>query len=272
MLTFLCISVASYVLVCVVAYAAQRSLVFFPGPPPRATPKDARLDYDEVSLETSDGERLHAWYIRPEGTRDAPPRGAVLVCHGNAGTIGDRLHLARAFADMRLAVLLFDYRGYGKSSGTPSERGLYLDADSAYRELTSARGFAPERIVAYGESLGGAVAIELALRERVAALIVESSFTSLADVGAKHYAWLPVRWITRYRFDSIGKIARVAPPKLFAHSRADEIIPFEQGLALFEEAREPKEFLETSGLHGVGGFSTSAHDAALVRAFIDRVL
>jgi uncharacterized protein len=263
-LTFLCVAAALYALVCIAAYSAQSRLVFFPGPAPRTTPAAAHLVYEDLELETSDGERLHAWLIRPA----TPAKAAVLVCHGNAGSIADRLHLAAEFVRMELAVLLFDYRGYGGSSGAPSERGVYLDAEAAYGRLTTALGFAPERTIVYGESLGGAVAIELALREKIAALIVEDTFSSLADVGARHYPWLPVRWITRYRFASIEKVPEIAAPKLFMHSPEDEIVPFEQGRALFEAAREPKQFLETTGGHNGGGFGLRPEHLAQVRAFI----
>jgi hypothetical protein len=208
---------------------------------------------------------LHAWFIRPQET----PKSAILVCHGNAGTIEDRLHLAQAFARMDLAVLLFDYRGYGGSSGSPSEAGLYSDAEAAYAHLIGARSFAPEHLIVYGESLGGAVAIELATREKIAALIVEDTFTSLADTGARHYPWLPVRWLTRYHFDSLAKIARIEVPKLFIHSREDEIVPFEHGRALFEAARDPKQFLATNGGHNSGGFTGIPGDVAQVEAFVD---
>lgn len=265
MLTFVSLCAVSYAALCLVAYLAQAKLVFLPGPAPRTNPGAVGLAFDEVSLDTADGEKLDAWFIRPLGT----PTAAVLVCHGNAGSIEDRLHLAQAFTAMGLAVLMFDYRGYGRSSGSPSEEGLYADARTARLHLIESRGFAPEQVIAYGESLGGAVAIELAAEERVGALIVEDTFTSLADAGARHYPWLPVRWLSRYRFDSLAKVASLSLPKLFIHSREDEIVPFEQGRALFEAAHEPKQFLATGGSHNAGGFAVRTGDVARVRAFVD---
>jgi fermentation-respiration switch protein FrsA (DUF1100 family) len=278
-LIFVCISAALYLLVCAAAYMAQAKLVFFPGPPPRLTPAAIGLSYEDAQLTTRDGEQLHAWFIGPLPTPPArtpnertpterTPNCAILVCHGNAGSIEDRLHLAEAFSQMDLAVLLFDYRGYGGSSGAPTEEGLYADAEAAYAYLTTARGFPPDRVIVYGESMGGAVAIELAASQKTAALIVEDTFTSLADTGARHYPWLPVRWLTRFRFDSLAKVGHIEAPKLFIHSRDDEIVPYELGRALFEAAREPKQFLATSGSHNSGGFTIGKADVARVAEFV----
>jgi fermentation-respiration switch protein FrsA (DUF1100 family) len=257
---------AIYAAVCLAAYLAQASLVFFPGPPPRATPAAAGLAFDDVELATRDGERLHGWLVRPKAAHEA----LVLVCHGNAGNIEDRLHLASAFVQMGHAVLLFDFRGYGGSSGRPSEEGLYADAECAYDCAVHTLGFAPAQIVAYGESLGGAVAIELARRREVAALVVEEAFTSLPDVGAIHYRWLPVRWLSRYRFDSIAKVPAIDAPTLVIHSPDDEIVPFEQGRALFEAARAPKRFLATAGSHNAGGFTQRVEWRGEVQSWIAR--
>jgi fermentation-respiration switch protein FrsA (DUF1100 family) len=271
---------ALYALVCLVVYLAQVKLVFFPGPPPSRTPADAGLAFDAWTIATSDGERLDAWLVRAPGAAPGvssgvsprgAARGALLFCHGNAGTIENRLDRAQAFARMGLDVLLFDYRGYGRSSGKPTEDGVYLDADSAYDALVAA-GFGPERIVAYGESLGGAVAIDIAARRKVAALIVEDSFTSLADMAAELYRWLPARLLARIRFDSIAKVSRVNAPILVVHSPADGLVPFEHGKRLFEAAREPKTLLVTSGGHGEGGFLRRAEWIDSVNAFLASAL
>ena len=259
---------ALYAIVCLVVYLAQEKLVFFPGPPPSRTPADAGLAFEPWTLATSDGERLDAWLVR---TSRSASRGAILFCHGNAGSIEDRLDRAQAFARMRLDVLLFDYRGYGRSSGKPTEDGTYRDADSAYDALVAA-GFGPERIVAYGESLGGAVAIDLASRRKVAAVIVEDAFTSLADIGARVYRWLPARLLARIRYDSISKLSRVSAPILIVHSPGDALVPFEHGQRLFEGAREPKKMLVTSGGHGDGGFLQRAEWIDAVDAFLENAL
>ena len=267
-LIFVYVCAALYAAVCLVAYLAQASLVFFPGAPPRATPAASGLAFEDLEIATRDGERLHAWLVRPSGAHDS----LVIVCHGNAGNIEDRLHVASAFARMGHAVLMFDYRGYGGSSGRPSEEGLYTDAESAYDCAVEKLGFAPARIVVYGESLGGAVAIELARRRKVAALVVEESFTSLPDVGAIHYRWLPVRWLSRYEFDSIRKVGAIDAPLLVMHSPGDEIVPFEQGRALADAAHGPKQFLATEGSHNAGGFTQRVQWQSEVQSWIELAL
>jgi fermentation-respiration switch protein FrsA (DUF1100 family) len=154
------------------------------------------------------------------------------------------------FHDLGLNVFIFDYRGYGQSKGSPSEQGLYRDADAAYHYLI-ARGIPSERIIGYGESLGGAVIIDLASRQPMKALIVESAFTSVMEMAAVHYPFIP-QCILSSRFDSKEKIARVGIPKLIIHSEDDEIVPFWLGESLFEAAEPPKAFLKISGSHNDG--------------------
>lgn len=260
----LCLLAVGYAALCLLAFVFQARLVYFPGPAPRLDPATLGLAHRDVELVTADGERLHAWFFPRAG---AP--GAVLVCHGNAGSLEQRIELARAFLGLGWAVLLFDYRGYGKSTGSPSEEGTYRDAEAAHACLTVAEGFAPERVVLYGESLGAAVALELALRRASAALIAESGFTSLPDMAAEVYPFLPVRWLARIRYDNLGKIARLGVPLLLVHSPADEIVPVAQAERLFAAAREPKRLLLTGGGHNDGGFTRRAEWRAAVGAFLD---
>jgi len=257
----------AYLALCVVVYLTQARLVYFPGPPPRATPADLGLEYRELALTSSDGVELHGWFIPAVAAR-----GAVLVSHGNAGSIELRLELARAFHELGASVLLYDYRGYGKSSGRPDEEGTYRDAEAAYAHLTVVEGLPSERIVLYGESLGTGVTIELARRHPCAAVIAESAFTSLPDVGAKAYPYLPVHLLARYRYDNLAKIAGLGAPLLLIHSPTDEIVPVEHARQLFEEAREPKQLLLTEGGHNDGGFQQRAEWRAEVGRFLERVL
>jgi hypothetical protein len=256
-----------YLLVCLAAFLFQARLVYFPGPPPRLDPATFGLLHREVELATEDGERLHAWFFPREGAA-----GAVLVCHGNAGNIEGRIELARAFLELGWAVLLFDYRGYGKSSGSPGEEGTYRDAEAAHEHLTRAEGFAAERVLLYGESLGAAVALELALRRPCAALVAESGFTSLPDVAAEVYPFLPTRLLARIRYDNRSKIGRLAVPLLLLHSPADELVSFAHAERLFAAAREPKELVRTGGGHNDGGFLLRAEWRATVGEFLEAVL
>jgi hypothetical protein len=266
LLRFLMILAVGYAALCLIVYLTQAKLVFFPGPSPRATPADFGLEFRELELRTRDGVRLHGWFLP---AREA--RGAVLVSHGNAGSIELRIGLAQAFLEHRWSVLLYDYRGYGKSAGEPDEEGTYRDAEAAWEHLTSIEGFAPERVVLHGESLGAAVAFELARRRPCAAVIAESAFTSLPDVGAKAYPFLPVRWLARFRYDNLAKVAELGVPLLFIHSPDDEIVPVEHGRRLFEAAREPKRLLLTTGGHNDGGFQLRAEWRAEVGAFLEGV-
>ncbi|MCG8555387.1 MAG: alpha/beta hydrolase [Proteobacteria bacterium] len=271
-------------LVCVLAYAAIAvfmalsidSLVFFPSRDVEATPAHVGLRYDEVQLRSRDGERLGAWYVhsrRPsELAGRPPPMGVVVFCHGNAGNISHRLETLALLADLGLDVLIFDYRGYGTSTGVPSEAGLYADAEAAYHHVLQVPGLDPGRVILMGRSLGGAVAIWVASEHPVAGLVVESTFTHLADVGRHHYPWLPVKLLVGSRFASVDRIAGVKVPKLMAHSPIDEIIPYALGRRLYEAAPEPKRFLELSGGHNDGVFVTGSTYVQALGTFFDEVL
>lgn len=263
LLRLLFVLAAGYVVVCLLVFLFQARLVYFPGPAPRVTPAELGLEHRELELTTSDGERVHAWFLpRPDA------RGAVLVSHGNAGNIEMRLELARVYLELGWSVLLYDYRGYGESTGSPSEAGTYLDAEAAYEHLARVEGLAPERIVLHGESLGVAVALELALRRPVAAVIAESAFTSLPDMAAEVYPFLPGRLLARIRYDNLAKVARLGVPLLLIHSPDDEIVPVEHARRLFAAAREPKELLLTAGGHNDGGFLRRTEWRTRVGAFL----
>jgi fermentation-respiration switch protein FrsA (DUF1100 family) len=255
-----------YLGLCLLAWLFQARLIFFPGPPPVRTPDAYGLSYEEAPLQTEDGLRLSAWWLPVEA-----PAGCVLVCHGNAGNIEHRLMLARAFQAMGLSVLLSDYRGYGASEGRPSEQGTVLDASAALQWLHAA-GWADGQIVLYGESLGGAVALQLARDRPLAAVIVESTFTSIPDLGARLYPLRPVRFISTIRYDNLEAVRALRAPLLVMHSPEDEIVPYDLGHALFEAAPPPKQFLQTSGQHNDGGFQLRAEWQDRVRDFIRRAL
>jgi len=258
------VPVALYVVVCFVAWIFQDRLVWYPGPPPTRTPAAIGAAFEDLELRTPDGAFVHAWHVKAER-----PRGIVVVCHGNAGNIENRLSLAQTFRSLGYDVLLFDYRAYGRSRGTLSEEGTYLDGIAALDHAV-ARGFDPSRIVLYGESLGGAVAIELARRRPCAAVVVEDTFTSLADVGAAVYPWLPVRWISRTKYASIEKVGELRVPFLVVHSPEDQLVPFDHGRRLLAAHPGPKALLETGGGHGDGGFLQRAEWIGVVRGFLEK--
>jgi len=233
-------------------YFKQSSLVFLPefDRSFRASPTDIGLPFAQLKLATTDGETLDGWLVPADTKRET--RGLVVFFHGNAGNIGHRLDYLRMFHDLGLATLIIDYRGYGRSSGTPSEQGIYLDAAAVWRHATQDIGFPANRIVIFGESLGGGVAAQLAAENRPAGLVLASTFTSVPDMGAELYPLLPIRLLARIRYDSLTRLAQIACPLLVIHSRNDDIIPFAHGQRLFEAARQPKQFLEIAGGHNEG--------------------
>jgi fermentation-respiration switch protein FrsA (DUF1100 family) len=230
-------------------YIFQSHLVFFPQTAREisATPSQFGLRYEDIQLQTSDGISLHGWYIPA-----LQPRGAVLFLHGNAGNISHRLDSVLMFHRLGYSTLIFDYRGYGNSGGSPSEEGTYRDAEAAWRFLTVQQHIPSCRIVLFGESLGGAVAAWLAARQKPGALVIASGFTSVPDLGQQLYPFLPVRWLARICYDTRVYLRAVSAPVLVAHSPDDEIIPFEHGRALFAAANPPKQFLELAGGHNDG--------------------
>ena len=236
-----------YMLLIAYVYVKQGSMLYFPLKEIETTPLATGLDYQEVTLRTKDGVDISAWYIPAENAR-----GFVLFCHGNAGNISHRLDSIRIFHGLGLGVLIFDYRGYGKSKGSPDEEGTYRDAEAAWDYLVDSLHVKPEKIILFGRSLGSAVAAEMALRKQAGVLIMESGFTSVPDLGSSFYPYLPVRLLSKYRYASIEKVGRIKMPKLFIHSPEDEIVPYEQGRRLFERASEPKEFLPLTGGHNEG--------------------
>jgi len=211
------------------------ALLYFPSPVIEQTPAAARLDYRELELETDDGERLHGWWVK----RRAASLGHVLLCHGNAGNVGDRVALAALLSDAGFDVLVFDYRGYGHSSGRPSERGTYRDARAARSGLLRQPDVDATRVHYLGESLGGAIALELALAEPPAGLVLISAFTSIRAMARVHYPLIPTALVPD-AYPSLSLISGLRAPLLVLHGENDAIVPTEQGRALFEAAPEPK--------------------------------
>jgi uncharacterized protein len=225
----------------------ERNQVFHPYRELESQAAELGRPFEEVTVTTSDGLKLHGWFF-PSATNSVRLGEVVLYCHGNGGNIGHRLGACAALLETGVNVLLFDYRGYGRSEGRPTEEGTYLDAQAAYRWLTQ-RGFAPAHILAFGESLGGAVAVELALRERLCGIVLQSSFTSIPDVGAELFPWLPVRWLATIHYNSRAKLEKVRVPVMVMHSRSDRLVGFSHAQANFASANEPKLLWELAGDH-----------------------
>ena len=233
-------------------YFRQSSLVFLAEVDRnvRSSPADIGLPFSPLQLTTADGETLDGWFVPAPAQGQA--RGLVVFFHGNAGNIGHRLDYLRMFHDLGLNTLIMDYRGYGRSSGTPSEGGTVLDAATVWRHATQVLGFPSRRIVLFGESLGGGVAARLATETRPGALVLASTFTSVPDLGAELYPMMPIRLLARIRYDTLARLPQIACPLLVIHSRNDDVIPFAHGRRLFEAATQPKLFLEIEGSHNSG--------------------
>jgi uncharacterized protein len=245
----------------------EGKLVYVPSRRMDWTPAKAGWPHEDVSLVTSDGVALHAWFMPAPSERPSGDR-VVLLLHGNGGNISHRAPSYRLLRQAGLSVFAPDYRGYGQSRGRPSEEGTYLDAEAAWRWLRQ-RGFEPSRILVLGESLGGGVASELALRQPVGGLILQSTFTSIPDVGAELFPWIPRR-LARIHYDTHGKLARLGCPVLILHSRADTLIRFAHAERNFAAAREPKWLRELLGDHN-DAFDTPEGEARFrdaVRAFL----
>ena len=265
MLKLLLFIAGAYLLLVAFVYVTQPGMLYLPTLPSRdldATPEAIGLTFDDVRLETSDGVEVHGWFV--PGTSDR----VVLYFHGNAGNISHRLYSIRDWHELGLSVFIIDYRGYGQSDGKPSEQGLYRDAEAAWAYLTDDREIDPGDVVVFGRSLGGSVASWLAAREQPAGLIVESSFTSVPDIGQEAYPWLPVRWLSRFQHATRDHVSEVTVPVLVVHSRDDEIIPFHHGEAIFAAANEPKTFMEIRGGHNDGHVMSATVYRDGMRAFL----
>ncbi len=257
-----------FVLACVVLYFLQTRLIFYPTREFATTPSRLQLPYEDVYINVTAKERVHGWYFpagNPDNIRDGP---VVLFCHGNAGNVSHRLETAELVLHLGASILLFDYRGYGKSDGSPSEENVYTDAEACYNWLAEQKGVRPENIILFGRSLGGVVAIELARRVRCRGLVVESSFTSAVELGRKMFPLFPIKYLLRFKFDSIGKIRSVTCPLLVTHSPGDELIPLEMGRRLFDAANEPKQFVALRGGHNEREYLA---DTAYMRALGDLI-
>jgi len=223
--------------------ALLHSLLFFPSRAIEQTPGRAGLAYRELALETEDGERLHGWRLDAR----SPPIGHLLVCHGNGGNVGDRVLFAALLTATGFDVVLFDYRGYGRSTGRPSEQGTYRDARAALACLLAQPGVDASRVLFLGESLGGAVALDLALAYPPAGLVLLSAFTGIRAMARLHYPYIPAALVPD-AYPSLRRIGDLRAPLLVVHGEGDEIVPIAHARELFEAAPQPKHLVIFPGV------------------------
>jgi len=221
--------------------------VYVPNRTLEATDGKLSRPLEEVFFNAGDGVKLHGWFFCAD--KNSPRAHQVLLlCHGNAGNISYRLHFYQAWFELGVNIFAFDYRGYGRSEGRPTEPGTYHDAQAAVGWLRK-KGFELANIVVLGKSLGGGVASELMLHEPLGGLILQSTFTSIPDIGGELYPWLPVRWLHRIKYDTVNRLPKIKAPVLVAHSRTDDLIGFHHAEKNFQAANKPKQFLEIAGNH-----------------------
>jgi fermentation-respiration switch protein FrsA (DUF1100 family) len=221
----------------------EKSNLYFPLRHLDGTPADIGLEYEDVNITTGDGVEIHGWFVPARY-----PRATVIFSHGNGGNISHRLAKLQILNRLGLSLLIYDYRGYGMSKGSPDEEGLYLDAEAVYDYLINRRKVNPGDIILFGESLGAAVSADLALKHDVKGIIIEEGFPSVKAVARHYFPFIP-HFIYKSKYDSQEKLKDMKIPKLIFHSIDDEIIPYGMGKRLFDAAAEPKEFIELRGGH-----------------------
>ena len=267
------IAVGVYVGLCLFVFLWQSRYVYYPGRTIDDTPASAGLDFEDLTVQSQDGETIAGWFVPAgKGGVDSDKAWSVIVCHGNGGDIGDRVDQVKRFHEMGLNVLIFDYRGYGTSTGKSSEQGTYYDALAVWNYLKDGKKIEPRRIVVFGQSLGGAVASWLAEQVAPGALILESTFTSALDMGAKMFPYLPVKLFCTFKYDSLSRIGKIRCPVIVAHGRSDDMIPFEYGRRLFMAANEPKLFVELIGDHNSSGVEFDSSYRTAIKEFLKKYM
>ncbi len=267
LLTLLGIAIAVWTGFAVILYLAQDRLIFQPTRTLASVPSAIGLEYEDVSLQTPDGQRLHAWFVPAE---DAD--GVVLFLHGNAGNISHRLASLEIFNRLGLSTLIIDYRGYGDSQGEPSEQGTYSDAETAWNHLTLDRGIDAGNIIIFGRSLGGAIAAWLGARVEPAGVILESVFVSLESLAKQYYPYMPIDLLLRSRYPTREYMAAISAPTLLIHSRDDELIPFHHARQLQQAGNERVELRAIQGGHDDGFVLSGDEYIDIIRQFKERVI
>lgn len=239
--------------------------IFYPEKQVRFTPKNINAGFDDVYLTTEDNITLNGWFIPYNEAKYT-----LIFLHGNAGNIGNRLDKINLLRETKCNIFIIDYRGYGHSKGAPCEIGFYYDARAAYKYLLIEHGISPDQIILYGESLGAAVATDLAAKSEVKAVILEGAFSCAKDMAKIIFPFLP-GFIFQNKFDSLKKIASVKAAKLFIHADNDEIVPINLGKKLFNSAPEPKVFTELSGSHNEAFLSSKDKYITAIKSFINNM-
>lgn len=262
---FILFGLVLYLILATYMATFQSRFVYYPTYEIESNPENIGLEYERIDFKSTDGTALTGWFIPA-----AENKGVVLFCHGNGGNISHRLETIAILNKLGLSTFIFDYRGYGQSKGKPSEKGTYRDAEAAWRYLIQDRKVPAYNLIIHGRSLGGSIAAWLSAKHIPEVCILESTFTSVPDLGAEFYPWLPVKLLSRFSYSTISYIKKITCPVLIIHSSQDDLIPFKHGHTLFEAANEPKEFLDIHGAHNDGYILSKERYSAGLEAFLDR--
>lgn len=222
----------------------ENKIIFYPTRYPDGfwDPASVGTPAQDIYFKAEDGVTLHGWFIPAK-----KPVATLLWFHGNAGNLSHRLDNIQRLASLNLNIFIFDYRGYGRSEGEPNEQGIYKDSQSAYKTVVGLDAVSVDTLFLFGRSLGGVCALETAMHHPARGLILESVFTSSADMSRKIFPFIPLGWAVRSKLDALGRVPHLTLPKLFLHGTRDEIVPYELGRKLFEQAGEPKTFYPIEG-------------------------
>ena len=232
-----------FIVLSVVFYTKiENYYVFFPQTGFEITPDYLHLNYKDVYFDSLDGEKLHGWFFPTDESQLV-----IMISHGNACNISHMLDYANILTGMNLQVFLFDYRGYGKSTGAPSEKGIYMDAQAAYDYLVNEEKIVTDNIILFGQSLGAAAAIDVAIKNHIRSIIIEGAFTSTKDMAKTMFPMNIVSFLLPSNYNNLKKIAQINAPKLIVHGEDDEIVPFSMGKKLFEASMDPKFFYAIKG-------------------------
>ena len=240
----------------------EKKAVFYPFKEITSVPDDIGIGYEDIYFKTEDGVKLNGWFVK--ASEDAP---VMIFFHGNAGNISGRLGRIDVFHRMGISVFIIDYRGFGLSEGVPTEQGMYLDAQAAFDYLNTREDVDQSKVFVYGVSLGGAAAVDLASKREVNGLIIDSSFSSGADMAKIIFPGVP-SFLIRTKMDNLNKIRNIKAPKLIIHSTEDRTVPYELGRKLFDAASEPKKFLKIVGNHNESFFDDLEKNILAIELFL----
>ena len=259
------IIIALYARKAVRLYQRQAEHVYYPSRTLNGTPADLYLDYENIHFRSADNILLHGWF-----SPHANSNKVILLFHGNTGNISDCISSIGLFSRLNYSTFVFDYRGYGQSEGEPGEQGTYYDAEAAWEWLLRERHYAPQDVVILGRSLGAAIGSRLACQHQAAAVVLESTFTSLPDIAAETHRLVPARLMTRFKYNTLENVQSIRSPILIVHGPGDTVIPYHHGQRLFTAANEPKAFLNIDADHARGFLNSGQDYIDGLQGFLDK--